>query len=126
MMEHEWSRFKDHFEVEKLPIVGNLEEVVDWYFEIRPPFLENPKSKQKEFPDAFIISALEHHHKQHHANIAVISADGGFRQACARRNYFRHFDHLNDIYRSIPAGTVRRGYGYPETLIPQSPLQPEI
>ena len=91
-MNRQWSEFKDHFVVENLPIVGNLEDVVDWYFGIHPPFSEK---KQKEFPDAFIISALENHHKQHHANIAVISADGDFSQACASRHYFWHFDDLN-------------------------------
>ena len=100
-MKNQWSEFMEYFVVEKLPIVGNLEEVVDWYFEICPPFLEKPKSKQKEFPDAFIISALDHYHKQHHANIAVISADGDFRQACASRNYFRHFHDLNKYTKAF-------------------------
>ncbi|MFK8185745.1 MAG: PIN domain-containing protein [Phormidesmis sp.] len=36
-MNRQWSSFKEHFVVEQLPIVGNLEEVVDWYFDIRPP-----------------------------------------------------------------------------------------
>ena len=92
--------------MKNLPIVGNLDDVVDWYFEIRPPFSEG---KPKEFPDALIISALDQYHKQHHANIAVISADGDFSKACAMKNYFLHFANLEQIYRSIPAGAVRRG-----------------
>lgn len=39
-MKHQWSSFKEHFIVENLPIVGNLEDVLDWYFEIIPPFSE--------------------------------------------------------------------------------------
>ncbi len=90
-MNRQWSFFKEHFIIEKLPIVGNLEDVVDWYFEIRPPFSEK---KSKEFPDAFIISALDQYHKQHHANIAVIGLDGDFCQACASRRYILHFPDL--------------------------------
>ena len=91
-MEREWSEFKEHFVVENLPIVGNLDDVVDWYFDIRPPFSEK---KPKEFPDALIISALDQYHKEHHANIAVISADGDFSKVCAIRKYFLHFEGLN-------------------------------
>lgn len=90
-MGHQWSSFKDHFVVENLPIVGNLEEVVDWYFDILPPFSEK---KPKEFPDAFIFSALDQYHKQRYANIAVIGSDGDFSQACARRRYIWHFPDL--------------------------------
>ena len=90
-MNRQWSSFKEHFVVENLPIAGNLEDVVDWYFEIRPPFSEK---KPKEFPDAFIISALDQYHKQHHANIAVIGFDSDFSQACASRRYILYFPDL--------------------------------
>jgi len=90
-MGRQWSTFKEHFVVENLPIAGNLEDVVDWYFEIRPPFSEK---KPKEFPDAFIISSLDQHHKQHHANIAVIGFDSDFRQACESRRYILYFPDL--------------------------------
>lgn len=90
-MNRQWSSFKEHFVVENLPIAGNLEDVVDWYFEIRPPFSEK---KTKEFPDAFILSALDQHHKQHHANIAVVGFDGDFRQACEGRRYILYFPDL--------------------------------
>ena len=90
-MNGQWSSFKEHFVVEILPIVGNLEDVVDWYFEILPPF---SVKKPKEFPDAFIISALDQYHKQHHANIAVIGLDGDFNNACASRRYILYFPDL--------------------------------
>lgn len=90
-MNRQWSSFKEHFVVENLPIAGNLEEVIDWYFDIRPPFSEK---KPKEFPDAFILSALDQHHKHHHANIAVVGFDGDFRQACESRRYILYFPDL--------------------------------
>lgn len=83
-MNRQWSTFKEHFVVENLPIAGNLEDIVDWYFEIRPPFSEK---KPKEFPDALILSVLDQYHQQHHANIAVVGFDGDFRQACESRRY---------------------------------------
>ena len=90
-MIRQWSSFKEHFVVENLPITGNLEDVVDWYFEICPPFSEK---KLKEFPDAFIFSALDQYHKQHHSNIAVIGFDGDFKQACASRRFILYFPDL--------------------------------
>lgn len=90
-MIRQWSFFKTHFVVESLPIVGNLEDVVNWYFDVSPPFSEK---KPKEFPDAFIISSLDQYHKQHHANIAVIGFDGDFSQACASRRYILYFPDL--------------------------------
>jgi len=90
-MTSRWSLFKEHFIVENLPIVGNLEDVVDWYFDVHPPFSEK---KRKEFPDAFIISALDQYHKRTQANIAVIGFDGDFSKACANRRYIWYFPDL--------------------------------
>jgi len=90
-MSRQWDSFKQHFVVESLPIAGNLDDVVDWYFEVLPPFSEK---KAKEFPDAFIISALDQYHKQHNTNIAVIGLDGDFIQACAKRRYLLYFPDL--------------------------------
>ena len=90
-MVRQWETFKEHFIIEKLPVAGNLEDVVDWYFKKEPPFSEKPK----EFPDAFILSALEHYHKEHKANIAVVSADGDFRKSCTLRRFIEHFPSLD-------------------------------
>lgn len=93
-MQKNWNILKEHFVVEKLPIVGCLEDVIDWYFDVRPPFADK-SGKQKEFPDAFIISTLDLYHQQHRANIAVISEDGDFVQACAMRRFIWHFPSLD-------------------------------
>ena len=94
VMKRNWKSFKEHFVVENLPIVGNVENVVDWYFDAHPPFRETKKSK--EFPDAFIISALDQYHKEWHANIAIISKDNDFAKACEVRRHFMHFKSLED------------------------------
>lgn len=106
-MNRQWSSFKEHFVVENLPIAGNLEDVVDWYFEIHPPFSEK---KSNEFPDAFILSALDQHHKQHYANIAVVGFDGDFRHACESRRYILYFPDLEkyiDAFRPELSGKER-------------------
>ena len=100
-MVRQWETFKEHFRVEELPLVErNLKEAVEWYFRKEPPF-SNPK-KPKEFPDAFILSALEHYHKEHKANIAVVSGDGDFQEVCARR-WFRFIEHFPSLDKYIEA-----------------------
>ncbi|MCR5224185.1 MAG: PIN domain-containing protein [Bacilli bacterium] len=55
----------------------NLSEVNDWYFNQQKPF---EKSKPKEFPDAFTISAINNYFKDSdYSVINVISNDNGFR-----------------------------------------------
>ena len=93
----QWEKFKKHFIIEKLPIVGNLEDVVDWYFEQKPPFSERPK----EFPDAFILSALEYYHKEHRANIAVVSRDGDFTKACTLHRFIAYYPDLDEYIKAF-------------------------
>lgn len=106
-MVQQWTSFKEHFICESLPTVGNLDDVLDWYFDVRPPFSE---AKNKEFPDAFIINVLDHYHKDHQANIAVIGFDGDFINACATRRYIQHFPGLTeyiDAFRPELSGEER-------------------
>ena len=107
-MSRQWSIFKEHFVIENLPIAGNLEDVVNWYFQICPPF---STKKPKEFPDAFILSALEQYHNLHHSNIAVVSFDGDFRQACESRHhyivYFPDLENYIEAFRTELAGEER-------------------
>ena len=97
-MTRKWDTFKEHFIVEELPLVGNLEDVVDRYFRKDPPFT---KKKPKEFPDAFVLSILDLYHKEHKANIAVVSGDGDFRQACALRRFIKHFSGLDEYVKAF-------------------------
>ena len=97
-LKRQWEAFKEHFVVEKLPLVGNLEDVVDWYFGIEAPF---SKKKQKEFPDAFILSALEHYHQEDQASLAVITEDGSFREACVSRRYIDYYPNLKEYIKAF-------------------------
>lgn len=120
-MIQQWEDFKKHFTLEKLPLVGCLEDVISWYFNIELPF--EPK-KLKEFPDAFILSALDHYHKEHKANIAVISKDGGFSKACIKRRYILCFTDLIKYVEAFSpeiSGKDRK----PEPIDPTKPITTE-
>ena len=94
VMEQEWEQFQKHFKVVQLTDNGNLERVIDWYFEKKPPFGEGKKAK--EFPDAIMVSALDKYCAKHKADkLAVISCDGGFKDASASRPQFEYFESLS-------------------------------
>lgn len=120
-LERQWAGFKEHFIVEALPLVGSLEDVVDWYFQIQQPFSEQ---KKKEFPDAFILSALESYHKEHQTNIAVVSGDGDFERACLVRRYIVHYPSLEkyvEAFQPELSSQDRR----PEPIDPTRPIVTE-
>lgn len=117
----QWEVFKEHFTFETLPLVGNLEKVVDWYFQTESPFSEK---KSKEFPDAFILSALESYHKEYQANIAVVSGDGDFKRACLVRRYLAHYSSLEEYAEAFKpelSSQDRR----PEPIDPTRPIVTE-
>ena len=93
-LQKEWEEFKSHFTLEDLPLMGKLDDIVDWYFAIEAPFSEK---KNKEFPDAFILSALEAYFQLHSARIAVVSSDGDFSTACIKKRDISHFSRLRDF-----------------------------
>jgi hypothetical protein len=93
VMEQEWKQFKKHFKVVKLTDNGNLERVIDWYFQKIPPFGEGKKAK--EFPDAIMISALDKYCAKHKDKLAVISRDSDFKNATASRPQFEYFESLS-------------------------------
>ena len=103
----QWEGFKSHFKVEKLPLVGDLDRVVNWYFDVKPPFSTR---KKKEFPDAFILSTLDAYYKDHRANIAVVSGDQDFGNACNLRRYIIHFDSLEKFVGAFEPELTKEHY----------------
>ena len=98
-LQQQWEMFKEHFIVEILPLVGSLEEVVDWYFAVKPPFASG--GKRKEFPDAFILSALDQYHRQYNASIAVVTDDQGVSEACQPKPYINHYSGLAEYIKAF-------------------------
>jgi hypothetical protein len=94
VMEQEWKQFQRHFKVVKLTDNGNLKRVIDWYFKKAPAFGEGKKAK--EFPEEIMVSALDKFCAEHKADkLAVISRDGGFKDASASRPQFVYFESLS-------------------------------
>ena len=106
-LKSQWKGFKSHFKVENLPLVGDLDDVVDWYFGVEPPF--SPR-KNKEFPDALILSTLDAYYKDHGANIAVVSGDQDFGNACNLRRYICHFDSLEKFVGAFEPELTKEHY----------------
>ena len=117
-----WENFKSHFSVEHLPLVGDIDRVADWYFKVEPPFT---KKKAKEFPDAFILSAIERYHAECNANIAIISCDNDFREACASRRYLQHFDSLDQYIDAFKPELTKEKYLTEEPVEPTRPIVTE-
>lgn len=61
----------------------DLGEVLDDYFNHRPPF-ENKNNKKNEFPDALIIQNISQRFKNHD-NFIVVSSDNEFRKAVEQK-----------------------------------------
>lgn len=119
-LKSQWEQFKSHFTVEKLPLVGDIDKVVDCYFSVAPPFSDD---KRKEFPDAFILSTLEAYYNDHNANIAVVSADGDLGKTCATRRYLQHFGSLERYIDAFKPELTSEQYLTEE---PVDPIQPIV
>lgn len=121
-LKSQWEQFKLHFVVEELPFVGDINHVVEWYFSVEPPFSEK---KNKEFPDAFILSVLEAYHNDHKANIAVVSGDKDFSEACKIRRYIYHFDSLKEYINMFKPELTKEQHLTEEPVDPTQPIVTE-
>lgn len=120
----QWKEFKDHFTIQELPLVGNLEDVVNWYFNYQDTFFgrkDKMKKQSKEFPDAFIFSALENYCKELQVTVAVVSADGHFRNACANHRQFIYYPKLEEYIQSLKPKLEQK----PESVDPTLPIVTE-
>lgn len=89
----EWNAFLKQFDVIKLKYGEiNLEEIMNWYDSILPPFGKG--KKRKEFPDAFAISLLDTYANKSEKYIAVVSLDPDFKASCIRFPKLMYFDSL--------------------------------
>ena len=74
----------------------DIDRIFEDYFEYNPPF-EHSEKKRKEFPDAFIAAQIRNQFGQNE-QLAIISNDNGFKNACnSGRNYLL-FNSLNEFY----------------------------
>lgn len=97
-----------------------LDQIIDDYFEINPPFQEGEK-KRKEFPDAFIACQIRERFGKDEI-VAIVSNDKGFKKACQLTPNHLFFDSLGQLYDEIN----KEDAAYSETLDLIEELQASI
>lgn len=96
IVDKELQDFFGLFQVIKLNYEGvKLDEIMNWYEWESPPFSARKKA---EFPDAFTIAILERHRSASNENIAIISKDKDFEDACEKFPGLMHFASLSLIH----------------------------
>ena len=73
--------------------------VFDRYFAIAPPF--GPKSKRKEFPDAFVVEALIEWFGNQQGQLCVVSGDTRFRDAFVGSDRIQTFSSLSCLLERV-------------------------
>ena len=72
---------------------------MDWYDQQQAPFGDG--DKRKEFPDAFIIATVLAYSKRNNVTVAVVSDDGGIKDACALHKSLLYFPDLSAITEAL-------------------------
>lgn len=95
-----FARFLEDCKVERLDTGSiNLEEIIEDYFAVRPPF-ENSEKKRKEFPDAFIAEEIRKRFGSDET-VAIVSQDNGFKKACTDSSNHLFFSSLGDLFNAL-------------------------
>lgn len=95
-----FEKFLDDCKVERLDTSNiKLEEILDNYFAVLPPF-ENSEKKRKEFPDAFIAEEIKQRFGSDEI-VAIISQDKGFKKACCDSKNHLFFSSLGELYNTL-------------------------
>lgn len=95
-----FARFLEDCKVERLDTSSiNLEEILEDYFAVRPPF-ENSEKKRKEFPDAFIAEEIRKRFGSDEI-VAIVSQDNGFKKACTNSKNHLFFSSLGDLFNTL-------------------------
>lgn len=77
----------------------SIRSVFDLYFKQKPPFGKG--KKKAEFPDAFIIAALNNWSRMRKKRISIVSTDGDMRAACDKNLNMRFFSKLSEFLESV-------------------------
>lgn len=95
-----FAKFLEDCKVERLDTASiNLEEIMEDYFAVRPPF-ENSEKKRKEFPDAFIAEEIKKRFGSEEI-VAIISQDDGFKKACTNSKNHLFFSSLGELFNML-------------------------
>lgn len=104
-----FAKFLEDCKVERLDTSSiNLEEIMDNYFAVRPPFEESEK-KRKEFPDAFIVAEIIKRFGSDEI-VAIVSQDNGFKKACTYSKNHLFFASLGELFNKISENEKEKEY----------------
>lgn len=78
---------------------GNISNIVDQYFNKKPPFGEG--KKKHEFPDAITIESLKEWCDENDQEILILSEDGDFRNACELYDKLYYLGNLPEFLERI-------------------------
>jgi hypothetical protein len=96
----EWEAFLGRFNVKRLGYEGvNLSRIMNWYEFKRAPF--GVGKKRKEFPDAIAVDAVAFYASSNDTDVAIISKDPDFKQACTHYSRLLHFSSLAALTEAI-------------------------
>lgn len=97
------AKFNEYLEDLHFTILDNADvdvnQIIDDYFQFRPPF-ENNKKKKNEFPDAIMIAKIKNQFSEGNP-IWIISSDKGFRKAFEDIQGYNSFEKLNELFDMI-------------------------
>ncbi|MEG1313661.1 MAG: PIN domain-containing protein, partial [Bacilli bacterium] len=95
-----FAKFLEDCKVEILDTSSiNLEQILEDYFAVRPPF-ENSEKKRKEFPDAFITEEIKKRFGNNEV-VAIVSQDNGFKEACANSKNHLFFTSIGELFDKL-------------------------
>ncbi|WP_435072569.1 PIN domain-containing protein [Ohessyouella blattaphilus] len=95
-----FAKFLKDCRVERLDASGiNIEEILEDYFAVRPPF-ENSEKKRKEFPDAFVAKEIRKRFGNDDV-VAIVSQDKGFKKACTNSKNHLFFSSLGELFNAL-------------------------
>lgn len=96
-------KFNEYLEELNFTILDNtgvdVNQIIDDYFQIRPPFVNNEK-KKNEFPDAIMIAKIKNQFSEGNP-ICIISGDKGFRKAFEGIEGYNTMEKLNELFDMI-------------------------
>lgn len=105
-LSQQFDRFLANDNVEQLSTAGvDVAEIFDAYFEERPPFASS--GKKSEFPDAFILSAINNISRERGIPLYVVSNDGDVKSFCAAYENLISIARLEELLGLIVANSER-------------------
>lgn len=95
-----FERFLNNPRIEIVPVTGvSIEEVFDAYFNEQPPFATS--GKKSEFPDAFILSAVNNISKDRGYKLYVVSEDRDVKSYCHAHDNLLSIGRLDELLEII-------------------------